>query len=217
MGDYNIPRLLFGARSVRSWGIFPLLLQKVYIQSKHFPTAFPNPVSMSFSHTLYNLLAKTSGSTQSIQETLDCLTMLARAVGIPELHRDCNYWRDSYWQAITLKALHRQKIETQPQSSSESPIYFYLDFLSQGKGSRFPHILSAKEMLPGYIRSENIFLVRSFGLTTAGQDFSERSLYIYLEPHFLQLSPREDPYIFLVWRPAGITITTHRDSHICIL
>lgn len=60
----------------------------MYIQSVHFPTAFPNPVSMSFSHTLYNLLAKTSGSTQSIQETLlDCLTMLARAVGIPELHR----------------------------------------------------------------------------------------------------------------------------------
>ena len=43
---------------------------------------------MSFPHTLYNLLAKTSGSTQSSQEIpLDCLTLLARAVGIPELHR----------------------------------------------------------------------------------------------------------------------------------
>lgn len=81
-------------------------------------------------------LANAGRYKQSTQGTpLSHLALVAKAAGIPELHRNANR---QFLAGHAIRALHRQQTGTQPQSSGRKACVLRVELQCEGQASGFP-------------------------------------------------------------------------------
>lgn len=109
----------------------------------------------------------------------DCLALLAREACDPGSQGTVKL--DSFWLATIFKALHREHTETHSQSFHEKGLFPCLGNLACEQTSSLTHIWRPMKVFWG----NGGHYVQSVHLPSA----ILRSLYLYLKPNFLWLTP----------------------------
>lgn len=98
--------------------------------------------------------------------------------------QDCNNWKDSFWQATTLRTLYREQMETHHQSScGKVPFNVFWSFNLRDR-FRVCHTFMGYRSTLRECKQGDTVLAHSCGLATVQEYLPERRLYSCLEPQF---------------------------------